>query len=192
MKSTLLALLSVVVLLLCSSAPVAAGQKIVNKDKTPSKVTVITNSKGEPRSALYMTGEEMVFGDDGWPNSGSGYIEALPGNTYYIPFQNLEEAGKPKFGGLRVQRIDWDASGRTVSIKGLQSEFEAEKNIKIVSDVNKPKMEDGVLYLRFQGAGDKEFKVTIKFGKGALIEPKGFWALKAHEKAQPAPAGDGK
>ena len=69
-------------LLLFAVYPASAAHKVVNDDQKPLMAVQLTDSKGNPTARLYIVPkEEMVFGDDGWPVSGAGYIEAIEGRT---------------------------------------------------------------------------------------------------------------
>jgi hypothetical protein len=153
-------------IILLIAAPASFGdRKIVNNSGKPVAVRAIVDSKGTPFAELYMTGKEMIFDDYGEISLGAGYYLALENNYYYIPFS------KGGFGGLHVDRIEWDDAGKTTSIKGLRPFFESAEEIKITSDVNNPKLADGVLFLKLDGHGDLEFKFSMAFGKGTNIDP---------------------
>ena len=162
--------------------PASATHKVVNNAPKPLMAVQLTNSEGTPTARLYIVPkEEMVFGDDGWPVSGAGYIEAIEGRTYYVPFVWNGKNGETKFAGLRVERIEWDQAGRLVSVKGLKNVFESEPSMEISSDTTKPKVDDGVLHLMFKEKGDTEYKFKIVLGKIVSIEPS-LWETKTPER----------
>lgn len=146
-----------------------AARKIVNHDNSPLAVVQLTNADGSYQTAtIYITPKgEMLLGDSGWPIKGAGYLEAVPDRSLYIGFQ----WGIGKFGGIRVKKIEWDNTGKLVSISGLGPTFEYEPDLKFTSDLSKPTIRDGVLYLRLEGKGNQEYAFKTLFGKGLVIEP---------------------
>lgn len=180
MKAWLCPILAICLFLL--SAPPSAradrGHKVVNNGDKPLMAMQLTSAKGDVKTAkIYIPPKgEMVFGDDGWPLSGAGYIEAEEGRTYYVPFMWKGKDGQTEFGGLHVQRIEWDKLGQLVSVTGLGREFEAKSNLQISSDVTKPKIADGLLFLKFKERGDTEYRFKTLFGKEVpfSVEPEGL------------------
>jgi hypothetical protein len=100
-----------------------------------------------------------------YPESGAGYYEALEGHDYYIPFTN------GGLGGLLVDRVAWDDTGKTIAVKGLRPFFDGAEKIKITSDVSNPRIENGALYLKLEGKGEQVFQFKILFGIGVSIIP---------------------
>lgn len=170
-QSTLTALLAITIV-----CPALAAHKVVNDDEKPLMAIQLTDSKGIPTAKVYIAPKgEMIFGDDGWPISGAGFIEATEGRTYYVPFVWKGKNGETSFGGLRVERIEWDKAGRLVSVKGLKRIFESEPNMEITSNTEKPKIAEGILYLKFKQKGATEYKFKTSFGKGVVFSlPDGF------------------
>ncbi|MBM3860332.1 MAG: hypothetical protein FJ395_11860 [Verrucomicrobia bacterium] len=145
-----------------------AQRKIVNDSGKPRAIQNLVDSSGQPFARLFMSGKEMVLDANGEPTSGAGYYEAAASNYYYLATTMTCTGG---FGGLHVGKVEWDDTGKTTSISGLEPLFEAEKSLKIVSDVKNPKLVDGILSLKFEGKGDVEYKFKIVFGKIISIEP---------------------
>ncbi|MGD0383460.1 MAG: hypothetical protein ABSA77_08070 [Thermoguttaceae bacterium] len=164
MKLPFIALLLAAIGMLGADEP-SSQRRFVNNTGKPYPLVKLRDSKGVHISTLYMSGKEMVFDTKQEPIKGAGYYEAVKDNYHYVPFS------KGGFGGLNVDRIEWDETGKTVAVVGLRPFFEARSNIKITSDVKKPKLKDGILYLKFEGQGDNEFKFKIVFGTGVSIEP---------------------
>ncbi len=136
-----------------------------NDGDKPVKILDLNDSKGKPFARLFMTGKKMTIDHYNYPESGAGYYEALDDQHYYIPFTT------GGLGGLHVDRVEWDDSGRLIGIKGLRPFFDGAGQIKITSDVTNPKIEDGILFLFLDGKGKKAYRFKIMFGLGVSIEP---------------------
>jgi hypothetical protein len=159
-------LLAVFTVLACFDLQsVFAHREITNQSGKPVRVMDLNDAQGKPFARLFMTGEKMSIDHYQYPESGAGYYEALEGETYLIPFTT------GGLGGLHVDRIEWDDTGKTVAVKGLRPYFDGAQKIDIVSDTEKPRIENGVLYLRLKQKETKEYRFTILYGMGVSIEP---------------------
>jgi len=136
-----------------------------NDTGKPVRILDLNDSDGKPFARLFMAGKKMSIDHYNYPESGAGYYEALDGHDYYIPFTS------GGLGGLHVDRVEWDDTGKTIAIKGLRPFFDGGEQIKITSDLAKPQIKDGVLYLKLDGKGDKEYQFKIVFGIGISITP---------------------
>jgi hypothetical protein len=140
------------------------GQAIRNGSTSPMMIAQVTDYSGGVTGGLYaMPGETMVL-QNGKPASGAGYYEGAAGGWHFVLF-----AGD--YCGLHVDKVQWDKSGKTVAIEGLRPFVDAEKQIKITSDVKKPKLVDGILYLKLEGRGDVEYGFKIVYGQGISVDP---------------------
>ena len=165
MNRTKVQMICICVLLALSFSLAWAQRKFVNESGDPIEILTLRDSKGIPFAQLFMSGKEMIVDNTGTPVSGPGFYKALPNNYHYVPFM------RGGFGGLHVDKIEWDDSGKTISIERLEPVFESEKNIKISSDVSKPKLIDGVLHLKLEGYGKTDFQFRFSYGKGVSINP---------------------
>lgn len=145
--------------------PGSAHGEFTNDSGKPVRILDLNDANGKPFARLFMTGKKMTINHYNYPESGAGYYEALKGHDYLIPFTT------GGLGGLHVDRVEWDDTGKTVAIKGLRPFFDAAEQLRIVSDVVRPKIQDGVVYLKLAGKGDKEYRFRILFGIGVSITP---------------------
>jgi hypothetical protein len=150
--------------LVCLQA-VFAHREITNKSGKPVRVMDLNNAEGKPFATLFMTGEAMSIDHYQYPESGAGYYKAVEGHTYYVPFT---QGG---LGGLHVDKIAWDEKGKTIAIEGLQPYFDGAEKFPIISDVSRPRIKDGVLYLKLKNKKEKEHQFIIRYGIGISIEP---------------------
>ncbi len=160
----LLATVLTAVFLITPAMGFAHGELVNDSDKS-IPVLSLMDSQGKPFAKLFMSGKEMTINHYNYPDAGAGYYEALEGNHCYIPFTI------GGLGGLLVDRVEWDDKGRTISIKGLRPYFESGEKMRITSDVNNPKLRDGILYLKLAGKGNVEYQFRIMFGIGVYVEP---------------------
>ena len=132
---------------------------------------------GKAVAGLYVLPHETMSIRNQNPTSGAGYYEALTNN--YFPVQS---PGSPimideniDFPKLRVDKVEWDHNGKLTSILGLRPTLfrEIGSSIAITSDVKKPKIVDGKLYIKLEGHGDADYAVEIQFGKIISIEKQG-------------------
>jgi hypothetical protein len=166
MKTKLLVILLAILANFAITQQAFAQRKLANNSGKPFPIMSIRDSQGVVFAKLYISvGKEMTLGFTGDPIAGAGFYEAVTNNYYYVPFE------KGGFGGLHVDKIEWDDQGKLISIKNLRPFFEGSKQIAITSDVKEPKIKDGILYLKLDGKGDTEFKFNTLFGKGVSIEP---------------------
>jgi hypothetical protein len=156
-----------VLVAVCFLVPaVCCGHGEFNNDTgKPVRILDLNDSEGKPFARLFMTGKKMSIDHYNYPETGAGYYQALEGHDYYIPFTS------GGLGGLRVDRVAWDDTGKTVAVNGLRPFFDGGEQIKIISDVSRPKIQDGILYLKLEGKGDKEYQFKIVFGIGVSITP---------------------
>lgn len=162
-------------------AEVGLAQAVYNNTSgEPFMIANIGDEEHQPYAQLFaMPGAKMTMSPlTGWPISGAGFIQAVKDRTYYIPFTRGTAAS-----GIRVRRIEWNNSGRIVALDGLSSDIgymadglKESKHIKITSDIVKPKLVAGILYIR-AGKDGQEYKFVTSFGKGVSISPESFWTL---------------
>lgn len=136
-----------------------------NDTGKPVRILDLNDSEGKPFARLFLTGKKMTIDHYDYPASGAGYYEALEGHDYYIPFTS------GGLGGLHVERVEWDDSGKTIAVKGLRPFFDGGEQVKITSDVTNPKIQDGILYLKLDDKSGKEYQFKIVFGIGVSITP---------------------
>jgi len=165
MKRWSIGLTAVALLFMAGPNAGLAHREITNKSGKPVRVMELNNEEGKPFARLFMTGKNMSIDHYKFPESGAGYYEALEGHFYYIAFT---EGG---LGGLHVDKIVWDDTGKTIAIKGLRPFFDGADRIQIISDATNPRIEDGILTLQLKHKGGKEYKFNIRFGIGVSIEP---------------------
>jgi hypothetical protein len=158
------------------------GVVFVNDSVKPSLVTKLTDSEKKHYADIFVMGRaKMAMSDKGWPMSGAGFIQTLNGRTYNVIFAKLDskEKGTPKgrVVFLWVKKIQWDDSGKTISVDGLLPQVgytdgqDISEMIKVTSDVTKPKIVDGVLYLKLAGKADREYGFDASYGRGKSISP---------------------
>jgi hypothetical protein len=161
------AVVEVVLTIMCLIMPSMGFShgEFTNDSGKPVRILDLNDSQGKPFARLFMTGKKMSIDHYNYPESGAGYYEALEGHDYYIPFTS------GGLGGLHVDRVEWDDTGKIMAVKGLRSFFDGAEQIKITSDVTHPKIKDGILYLRLAGRGNTEYQFKIVFGIGISIIP---------------------
>lgn len=146
----------------------ASGQAIKNTSDKPVILCGLKTSKGTTFGHLYvMPGETMIVGDGAMPVYGAGFYQAVEGDYIFIrtDFKYRSALFEGRLVGLRVDRIRWDQQGRTVAVAGLRSFLEAKENIAITSNVQKPKIRNGNLYITLEGRGEQEYWVAMRFGQ---------------------------
>jgi hypothetical protein len=163
-KKVVFALALTVMCLMAAGFCFAHGE-FTNDSGKPVRILDLNDSGGKPFATLFMTGKKMSIDHYNYPESGAGYYEALEGRDYYIPFT------RDGLGGLHVKKVEWDDTGKAIVIEGLRPFFDGAEQIKITSDVAKPKIKDGTLLLKLDGKGDKEYQFKIVFGIGVSITP---------------------
>jgi hypothetical protein len=156
-----------ILLIMCLIMPstVFSHGEFTNDSGKPVRILDLNDSEGKPFARLFMTGKKMTIDHYNYPESGAGYYEALEGHDFYIPFTS------GGLGGLHVDKVEWDKDGKIIGVQGLRPVFEGAEQIKITSDVANPKIKDGVLFLKLDGKGDREFQFKIVFGIGVSITP---------------------
>lgn len=100
------------------------------------------------------------------PIHGAGYCQAAPNDYCFVssPLSIFWDGGMG--GGVHVQRIEWDDSGKTTKITGIDPTFDGMNQWSITSE----KLVDGVLFVTFKEQGRKKYKFKIVFGKIVSIE----------------------
>jgi len=130
--------------------------------------------EGKAIAGLYvMPGETMrVRNQD--PIAGAGYYEAKADNYFPVRCPDMKPImfeGNVTFASLHVDKVEWDHNGQLTSITGLCPflyNLDISSNA-ITSDVKKPKIANGNLYIKLEGHGDTEYWVKIQYGKIAAI-----------------------
>jgi len=180
---------------------------IYNNSDKPLNIGDIGDEDNKPYAQLFaMPGAHMTTGYGGWPRSGAGFIQAVENRIFYVSFDLQRPPRIPKqvwgeadrkVAGIQVRKLEWDGSGKLVSVEGLASELDyitddrffgsgpsgrkaSIKNanhINITSDIAKPKIVAGVLYLKLAGKGDQEYKLETSFQSGKSIAPDSFWTI---------------
>ena len=153
------------------------SQSIRNEGPDDVCISNIMDVKGHYFAALFVLPGQTMTLKGGKVIKGGGYYKALPGEHYYIPFG-------PPFCGLNVDRIQWNDTGKTVSIEGLQAFVDAENKIQILSDVKNPNLVDGILHLKLEGRSNIDYMFKIVFGQGISIIPPLFQAEKRDSSPQ--------
>jgi len=153
-----------------SGTEAKAQRRFVNESGKPLALMKLLDSKGIHFATLYMTGKEMVIDAFKNPVKGAGAYEAVSNNYYNIFFITFSIPGGEQMFGLHVRRVEWDDTGKTVSIDILDPYLECKEKIRIVSDIKQPKLHDGLLYLRLEGNPTTEFAFDIRFGKGQSVK----------------------
>jgi hypothetical protein len=157
----------------CFAQQNLAGQVLQNESGHDFGVQGLVDSHGEKFAELYIaTGHKMGWDSNGDVFYGAGYYLAVPGNYYFSVTSGKSRSWPGGIGGLHINKIAWDDKGRTTEIVGLSPFFEgAHGNIKIVTDVSHPKVENGILILKFSEFGGRTFKFDFKFGQIVSITP---------------------
>jgi hypothetical protein len=132
-----------------------------------------------------MTGKEMIFDSSQKPIKGAGYIQALPGK--YIMILVLVECEFPAPRGIKyiqlaisVNRVDWDDEGKTTNIQRINPIIGTSLGgkFKILSDLDKPKLTNGILHISLGNMGDYSFQIlfgdkgTLKSGDCRKLHPR--------------------
>jgi hypothetical protein len=170
-------------------------QAFKNTTDKPFMIANIGDENGKPYAQLFaMPGAKMIMSPiTGWPISGAGFIQAVEGRKYCVSFTtNLSTTTRKGVvvAGIYLAKISWDESGKIVSVEGLSPEIDLtgdglnNKKIKITSDLTKPKIADGCLYLKVAGKPDQECKMEAAFGKGKSITPDAFWSIDLSDPAK--------
>jgi len=165
MKAVLVLAISAI---LCSTS-YAVDRSFKNNSDVPLSISELKNDKDITFGHLYvMPGETMIVGGGAMPLHGAGFYQAVGGN-YVFMTTDLKYAKSAffegKLVGLRVDRIEWDRQGCTIAIAGLKPFLEAENNIAITSDIQKPRIKNGNLYITLEGRGEQEYWVAMRFGR---------------------------
>ena len=163
-------------LIACGSSIVFGQQNysnttVNNTTGAPINLMDIVGSDGKTAASLYITGN-ATFGPNQVMVKGSGYIQALPGETVnLIAIYRFKNAGEDEVNydefGIKVNRVDWDEDGRTTHISGIDSlaKTDVHGSLKITSDLSSPTLtKDGAIVLEVEKLG----KVTVDFRFGGL------------------------
>lgn len=135
----------------------------------------ITDSKGNKVADLFVTGKKAIVDFNGRVVKGAGFLQAVAGK--YVHVSVIIKRSKPNKDGanykqflIGVNRIEWNDEGKTTLISGLKPfiETDVDEKWKLVSDLTKPTIKDGLLVLDIEQKG--RVSIDIKFGdKGSVL-----------------------
>jgi hypothetical protein len=140
-----------------------SNKRVINDTGGPIGLISITRGQQEV-ATLFLTGKESVFGPESRLVKGAGYIQATPGEHVNIVVGDRD--GQIQ---LSVTRIDWDETGATTHVEGLDPVIKQSdgSEIQINPAAVAPPVQNGVLTVSVNGG--VEFKLKMKFGYGAKL-----------------------
>jgi hypothetical protein len=140
-----------------------SNKRVINETGGPIGLISITRGQKEV-ATLFLTGKEAVFGPESRLVKGSGYMQAVPGEFVHVVFN--EHAAQME---LEVTRIDWDETGTTTNVEGLDPVIKqsAGSEMRIKPAAVHPNVRNGVLTVALDTG--VEFKLKMKFGYGAKV-----------------------
>ena len=164
----------VLVFALCLVPIATAQRKITNHSGKPICILDITDAKGKTVGELFITGEQAVLDSLGRLTQGAGYIQGVSGEHVHVSAiikRSKEKKGAYNFMQflIGVNRIEWDDNGQTTSVTGIEPTIQTSHGDewKIISDIEKPIIQDGVLLLDTAEKGRLLLKIV--FGDKASV-----------------------
>ena len=151
-----------------------SGTTVNNDSGKPLKLISITDEQGKKMADVFMTGKQMQFDNKQRPIKGGGFIQALPGKYFHIILlvnctEKTVRKQQRKYIQLGVNRIEWDEQGKTIDIRGVEGVIKTslEEEFKVVSDLERPVVKDGVLTISVERKGD--IPLVIRFEDDGTI-----------------------
>lgn len=165
-----IAFVVVLLILFISISTVEGQQRFIHKSGGQFAILRICDSSGVTFATLFMMGEEMEIDSNGYVIKGAGKYLAEKGNYFPLFFTTSAIPGGDEVVCLHVKAIEWDEKGNTTSIDIADPVLESQKTkISITSDLSKPILKNGVLYLELNDIKEELFGFQISFGKGLSV-----------------------
>ena len=140
-----------------------SNKRVINDTGGPIGLISITRGQTEV-ATLFITGKEAVFGPQSRLLSGTGYIEATTGENVHLVFTDHDKQIE-----LGLTRIDWDETGTTTNVKGLDPVIKQSdgSEMRIKPATVNSNLTNGVLTVALDTG--VEFKLKMKFGNGVKL-----------------------
>lgn len=97
-----------------------------------------------------------------------GVLQATPGHYLHVVLTVSCASNRTQLQ-LGFTRLEWGQDGKTTSVRGLEPVMVElfKGNMKITSDLEAPKLKDGILTITVEGKGDVDF--NILYGHGGTV-----------------------